>query len=396
MRVGGFFYLGMKSILSKPFRSIATVLVLTTLIAMPLGITIFVNNYSNSITKRAENTPRFVVAKGSRFDQLMQILYYNKIGNKSIQYKQIEEINSSDLAVAIPIYLNHTIEGYPLVGVSSDYYNMRSLTLKIGNYPIRLGDCIVGSSIAKKLELNIGSYIVTDAKNQFDIAGSYPVRLRIRGILNKTSSVDDNAFFCGLKTSWLVDGLAHGHQDIQKKGSDSLILDKTANNLVLSSAVKPFVELNAENRNSFHFHGNIGEYPLSAIFIFSDLLRSQVVLTNRIKHSGDNLVVLNPKVLADELVEMIFDIKKIVDIVLSLSISCAFILFILFIYLSLQLREGEFISLQKLGCSRIKLFFIGSFDLLFYFTLSLVFVALITLAIYNQSIIIQGESLWLK
>jgi len=386
----GISYIGMRSVLSKPARSITLIFVLTILIVMPIGISLLVNSYTDSVTLRAENTPLLLVSKGSRFDRLMEILYFSQNQSTTITYKSVAEINSSGLGYAIPIYINHTIKNNPLVAVSSDYYEMRGLVLEKGTLPLRLGDIVVGSSIAKELNLSIGEHIITDSKNQFDIAGSYPVNMRVVGILAKSGDIDDKAFFCGIKSGWLVDGLSHGHQKIDNSSDKKLQLKQEGDNIVGSSAIKPFVEVTDENFASFHFHGEMNEFPISSLFIITDSFRSRMVLMSRLIEENPELEILTPKEVANDLVALIFDLKKIVDIVLAVSIIAAIFLLFLVIHLSLQLRDTEFSSLYKLGASKKSIFLIASWDLFFYLTMALLFALIITIVIYLGSSLILG------
>ena len=53
---------------------------------------------------------------------------------------------------------------------------------------------------------------MSDPENVFDLAGSYPLKCRIVGVLAPTASADDSAVFVDLKTQWIMEGLGHGHE----------------------------------------------------------------------------------------------------------------------------------------------------------------------------------------
>ena len=112
---------------------------------------------------------------------------------------------------AIPILEKFTARGFPIVGTSLEYFNFRGLRVAQGEGLTRVADCVLGATVAAKLGLQPGDQLTSDPENVFDLAGSYPVILHIKGILAPTGTADDGAIFTDYKTCWCILGIMHGH-----------------------------------------------------------------------------------------------------------------------------------------------------------------------------------------
>ena len=85
--------------------------------------------------------------------------------------------------------------GFPIVGTTLDYFAFRQLQIRHGTTLIRLGDCVLGAGVARKLGLEPGDRLLSDPENVFDIAGAYPLNMRVVGVLDDSHAPDDNAVF---------------------------------------------------------------------------------------------------------------------------------------------------------------------------------------------------------
>ena len=110
-----------------------------------------------------------------------------------------------------------------------------------------LGECLIGADVARKLNLSVGDYILSSPENLFDLAGVYPLKMTVTGILDKTNSADDKAIFVDLKTAWVIQGLGHGHQDIKKIEDPSMVLNQSDNLITATSKVKQYTTISINN-----------------------------------------------------------------------------------------------------------------------------------------------------
>ncbi len=78
---------------------------------------------------------------------------------------------------------------------------------------------------------------MSDPENVFDLAGSYPVNMHVKGILAPAGTADDGAIFTDYKTEWIIIGIMHGHGDVTAM-NPNVLLGRTATNVTVSAAVR--------------------------------------------------------------------------------------------------------------------------------------------------------------
>ena len=194
---------------------------------------------------------------------------------------------------------------------------------------------------------------MTDPENVFDLAGSYPVKLRVMGVLAPARTPDDLAVFVDLKTAWLIEGLAHGHADVTGTNTDAnVVLDRTATNVTANAALVEFTEVTPENLAGFHFHGDPDDFPVSAILPIARDEKSATLLRGRYQAPDATLQILVPRSVVEELLGLVFRIKRFFDAnaVLVGAATASFLLLV--VLLSLRLRQPEMETLFRLGCAR--------------------------------------------
>jgi putative ABC transport system permease protein len=242
---------------------------------------------------------------------------------------------------------------YPVVGTTLYYFEFRQHTIATGRPFAMLGECVIGSDVASQLNLAVGDSILSSPENLFDLAGVYPLKMTVTGVLAKTSSVDDKAVFVDLKTTWVIQGLGHGHQDIKKIQDPDTVLNRSQNLVTTSSKIKQYTEINQDNLESFHFHGDPSIYPLTAIITVPQDNKSATLLRGRYLSEQENQQIVRPKEVIEDLLGNIFRIKDFIDAIV-LIVAFAMILAIFLVFsLSFRLREKEINTIFHLGCSRM-------------------------------------------
>ena len=94
---------------------------------------------------------------------------------------------------------------------SSAYKALRGLSVAEGRLPAMLGECVLGARAAERLAVSTGDHVVSSPESVFDLAGVYPLKLEVVGVLAPSHGPDDQAVFVDLKTAWVAEGKGHGH-----------------------------------------------------------------------------------------------------------------------------------------------------------------------------------------
>ncbi len=176
--------------------------------------------------------------------------------------------------------------------------------------------------------------------------------MHVCGVLAPSNTPDDWAVFVDLKTAWIIDGLGHGHQDLATEKDEGKILGRDGDRIVASAAVLPYTEITADNIGSFHFHGETGDFPISAIIAVAGDVKNETILQGHYDTAEESAQFAKPGAVVRELMNMVFQVKKFFDVNAVLIAVSTLMLLLLVVLLSQKLRQREMETMFKLGCNR--------------------------------------------
>lgn len=394
--MNGLLYLAWKYLTFNRLKTTVLIFAITLLIYIPLGLNILVNESAEQLTQRADNTPLLIGKKSSPLDLVLNSLYFDESKLPTLMYKEFNDLKNNDLksnssVKMIPINTHFKARGYPVIGTTLSYFNFRSLVIKEGQQITLIGECVIGSRVAESLNLKAGDSLVTSPESLFDLAGVYPLKMRISGILEATHTADDNAIFTDIKTTWVIAGFGHGHQDLEKPGSSSSILSKTKDIITANASIKQYTEITPDNIDSFHFHGNSTEFPLTAIIAIPDNQKQSALLQGKFQNKESTLQIVRPDKIIRELMDTLFTVRHYILIGAFIMGLSTLILIILIFMLSQQLRRREIETATKIGASRYFVLGLLSFEILFVtlFSSALAVILMLLTEQYGMAII-QG------
>ncbi|MCS1411008.1 MAG: hypothetical protein M2R45_04203 [Verrucomicrobia subdivision 3 bacterium] len=325
---------------------------LTLTFFLPVAIHFLLGNFQRTLWARSEATPMVMGAKGSRFDLVFHALYFGGRTPEMISVAEADAVRETGFAQVVPLYVNFRARGYPIVGTSLEYFEIRGLRMAAGRLLFRLGECVVGASVAEALELEVGDSLMSDPENVFNIAGGYPLKMRVVGVLSRLDSADDEAVFVDIKTAWIIAGIGHGHMDLEAAADDSVVLRRSDSNIVANAALVQYMEITDQNIDSFHFHAASGERPLSGLLVFPRDVKSGTLLRGRYNTRESRLQVLRPREVVSEMMRTVMKARRFLDLNSFLVTVIAGLFLVLVTLLSLRLREKEMETLFLLGCRR--------------------------------------------
>jgi putative ABC transport system permease protein len=332
----------------------ATLIACITLISfLPLSLQLLLQESERQLMSRAVSTPLVIGDKGSSLDLVMNSLYFSDEVPELIGMEASERIMESDLALPIPVYVRFHARGNSIVGTTLDYFDFRGLKVAEGRNLAVLGDCVLGARVAENLGLKPGDSLLSSPETLFDLAGVYPLKMKVVGILQKSHTSDDLAVFVDIKTTWVIQGLGHGHQDVTRLTDPTLILKRSESNVSATAKLYHHTEITKKNIDSFHFHGNTSVYPITAVIAVPYDDKSGTILRGRYLSGNETLQIIKPEEVIDGLLQNIFRIKNVLDAVISVVALTTVLAVILVFALSLRLRQREIQTIFKLGCSRL-------------------------------------------
>lgn len=327
-------------------RTIILILALTLTLFLPMAMRWITENFQRHATRRAETTPLVIGMQGSRFGLTLHALYFRGESPPVIPYSELQRVESSQLAQAIPLHARYRARGVTIVGTSSQYFELRELRLRSGEPLQRLGDCVVGYEAARRMSIQPGDRLLSEPEGLFDLSGPAPLNLRVTGILARAGSADDEVIFCDIRTAWILEGIGHGHS--LDSGGDAADHQHAAGREYMQT----YQEVTDENLDTFHFHGRRSEYPLTAILALPHSEKSETLLLGKYLEPDESSQILRPIDVVTELMQVISRVRILFNwgwLLLSFS---TLILVVLVTMLSLRLRRREMRTMNLLGCSR--------------------------------------------
>jgi len=347
------FYIAWKYVSYNKIKTVTLIACITLISFLPMALQLLLEESERQLMSRAVTTPLVLGARGSALDLVMNTLYFGDEVPELITLEVSERVMDTDLALPIPVYVRFRARGNPIVGTTLDYFEFRGLKVAEGRNLAMLGECVLGAKVAENMDLNPGDSLVSSPETLFDLAGIYPLKMKVVGILGKSHTSDDLAVFVDLKTAWVIQGLGHGHEDVTKLKDPTLVLTRTESNVAATAKLYHYTEISEANMEEFHFHGDLGTYPITAVIAVPNDGKSGTILRGRYLSKEEIHQIVRPDEVIDGLLQNIFRIKNVLDAVISVVALATILAIILVFTLSLRLRQREIQTIFKLGCSRM-------------------------------------------
>jgi putative ABC transport system permease protein len=328
-------------------------------------------------------------------DLVVEALYFQPKRIEPLSAAHADEIDDTGLAQAIPLRTGLLARQFPVVGTTLDYFSFRGLRTVEGRTLATLGECVVGAEVGATLGLKPGDSILTSPSTLFDLAGVYPLKLRVVGTLEPSYSPDDRAVFVDVKTAWVAEGLGHGHQDLATADGD-VVLKRKDGTVTANAKLPQYNEITDENAGSFHFHGDPSSYPISAVIVVPNDEKSGVLLRGRLVDDATRQL-LRPAQVVQGLNAQIFRFERVLLIIVWTVGLATALMFILVMVLSWRLRADELRTMARLGCSRWKAVQIMGAEVVIMVGTSVALAALLGFAItyygetWLQNLVLRGS-----
>lgn len=343
-------FLVWRYVVSSPGRSTVLVLGTTTALFLPVFTYVASSVVGEALMSRADASPVLLGHEGNEFDLTMSALYFRGEVGRPVTYQLYRDVVARDYGPATPLYLRHSASGIPIVGTDLRYLELRGLEIARGRSLAQLGEVVAGSSVAREYQLEVGDQLRSDITNLYNIAGAYPKILKVVGILEPAGTPDDDVLLADVKTTWMLDGIFHGHAEITpdealepEAGEDE--------NLEATAAIFIFNELTDANRDSFHLHGEESEAPLSGVLVFPDSQKHHDQLLGDFVLDETRQAV-EPTQVIGTILEIVLRVREgLTFYFVAVGVSTA-LFFGLVILLSLRLRSREIALMKRIGCSR--------------------------------------------
>lgn len=363
--MNSYIYLAWQQCRHNKYQSIITVIALSICISLPLLIEYCVDSFEQRLRNRANDTEIIIGSKNSKFDLLFHGLEFRQENIETIPFSSLSILDKSVAKASVPLFSIHKSQSFPIIGISKNYYAFRNLSLREGVFPKQWGKCVIGSEVAKQLQLKIGDSIRPDLSNPYDINAEHPLMLTVCGILLPGHSADNKMILTHLETAWIIAGYGHGHEAKSEHDHDQT-------DLIEKSKLNTHTQISDATFKDFHFHHDHDKLPLTAILIQPKSEKETFLIRGQFETVSQSQAIYSPQ-LIDYLMEKILKLKSGVHFITFLNSLLLLMILSFTYYLSLKVRKNELLSLKKLGCSKYYQFILLNceFLIIMIFSLSL-------------------------
>jgi putative ABC transport system permease protein len=210
------FKLSWRNIIHRPLSSGLSVLLLASGIAIILTTLLTTSQLEDKFKENVKDVDFVVGANGSRLQLMLCNIFQvdNPTGN--IQYSEYKSIDNYPLVEqAIPISMGDNYQTYRIVGTTEEYielFNGEIIEGKLWDEPLQ---AVIGSGIASKLNLSIGSKFYGGHGLGQSTHIHKDLSYEVVGILGQNGTVLDNLLLVDIQTAWIV----HAGEEHEAKGS---------------------------------------------------------------------------------------------------------------------------------------------------------------------------------
>ncbi len=333
-----------------PLRSSLLVLCIALVIVLPLAVHLLMGRYEQSIRGRAEATPLVAGAVGSRYDLVLNSLYFAGRVPRAMSMADVKALDTRKPGTVVPLLIRHRASDHAIVGTTLDYMRARGVTVANGRGLRVLGDCVLGSEVARSLSLGPGDHILSDRNHLYRFGMEYPLRMRVVGVLSPTHGPDDHAVFTDIKTTWVMEGIGHGHEAGEDQPTDRASKDANGQWVFNAEAVE-YTEIDPNNVDRFHFHGDPSTFPVTAVLLWPRNDREATIVQGKFR-SHQRIQLLAPSGVMAEILGLVSSLKTFLDANLLLVLLACALFLALIVLLTLRVRAREMDTLYKLGCAK--------------------------------------------
>ncbi len=358
-------YLGWCYLRRHPAKTATLVASIAIVLFLPVGLNVLVGEVSGRLMARAEATPLLVGARASALELVLSSLYFDAAEPEATRWSQLLRVRESELAEPIPLYVRFRVRDQPVVGTTLDYLDFRGLRVAEGRPFAVLGEALLGAAAARRLEVGVGDAVISSPESVFDLAGVYPLKMQVVGVLAPSHGPDDDAVFVDVKTAWVIAGLGHGHQDLARPEAQAAVLRRDGRHVTANASVVQYNQITADNIDSFHFHGEPEALPLTAVIAVPRDEKAGVLLRGRYESPDEPVQIARPREVMRELLATVAAIESWVLAAIGAVAVATLATAALVFSLSMRLRRREVRTLTMIGASRASVFVLLASEVIF-------------------------------
>lgn len=210
------FKFALKNMAIKKAKIILLVISIVISIVISASVALLAYNVSEQVDEGFKTTTGYydmiIGPSGSSTQLAMNTMFFTESPLGTISYEYVEKLQS-DMRInkVVPFTMGDSYNSAKIVGTTPDF--LEGKTLKTGEMFAGEFEAVVGSAVAKKYGLTLGSELVTSHGLAEGGASHASTPLKVAGILNETGTAYDNVIFTSVETVWET----HDHSESEEE-----------------------------------------------------------------------------------------------------------------------------------------------------------------------------------
>jgi putative ABC transport system permease protein len=210
--------LAWKNIWFKPLNTVLSVILLTSSVAIITTLILVEKQFEEKFSSNIENVDLVLGAQGSPLQLILSSVYQVDTPPGNISYDSAKVwMNHPFVEKAIPLAFGDNYRGYKILGTTTDYLAKYNAKVIDGVLFEKNFEVVVGSEIAKKLNLQVGEEFFGSHGDAEEGEVHENYAYKVVGIASKTGKVVDNLIICTIPTVWQMH---HQHKENPPHGEE--------------------------------------------------------------------------------------------------------------------------------------------------------------------------------
>jgi putative ABC transport system permease protein len=353
----------------RSFASVLTVLAVMLGVGLALVVPMSVSAFEKGAVQAASIFDLLITSEGSQSQAVLNSIYYQDVPLSNMPYRVYEALKNDKRTMrAVPLGFGDNYEGFPIVGTTLDYFELRSKPSDPPYYRLEQGEffsneehAVIGQDVAHSLKLNVGDRFqpVHGVEAVFE-EEAHNHAYEVSGILKATGGPSDRAIYVDLTSVWEVHGQGeHIHEETHAE--ETHIEEESHSEELSSEALAAHEEeLHADvggwtldNLNTLSMTNlDTDDRGITAILWAPHDLNDVYVVANQVNNDVDGIQAIFPGSVISRLALMVGEGRRTYSLLANLILVLAVITVALNTYANALQAQKNLAILRAVGVSR--------------------------------------------
>jgi putative ABC transport system permease protein len=210
------FYISWKNIKKKGLSSFLSILLIAFGVGLLSLLIQFNKQFSEQFEKNQAGIDLVVGAKGSPLQLILNSMFHVDAPTGNVKIEDAAFLfnpKNPFIKTAIPLSIGDSYKSYRIIGTTSNFLELYDAKINEGNLWAQALEVVVGSAVAKDLNLKIGStFFSSHGFNEGDLEHDEGDPFIVVGILESSGTVADKIILTSTESIWEVHS-DHNHSD---------------------------------------------------------------------------------------------------------------------------------------------------------------------------------------